>query len=254
MEKNTLFKKNYTIQLRDVDFKKNLKLSSLFHYLQDVALLAVDDLGIGIETLEEKYDVTWILIRMRVEIVRNPKWNDEITIETWPQEPKSVEFARDFIVKDENDNIIIKAISSWVIMDINKRRIRKSAVIAIDYPPIIKNRALDCVLGKISKFDKLEFAFEKFIGYNDIDFNKHLNNTRYIDLIMECFSIHNHTKYNLESFEINYINEIMHEDTIMIYKDSSNINSNRLYLEGISKNTQKLVFRTLAEVKVNNYN
>ena len=248
MEKNSLFTNDYIIQLRDVDFKKRLKLSSLFHYLQDTASLAVDDLGIGINTLKEKFNVTWILIRIRVEIIRNPELDEQITIETYPQKPKAIELERDFIVKDQHGNIIIRAISTWIIMDIEKRRIRKSSLIDIEYPPFIEERAIDCELGKIAQFDNLELAYDKSIGYNDIDFNGHLNNIKYIDFIMECYSLENHSKYVLKTFEINYINEVLPEDTLLIYKDSSKVDENKLYIEGKSKNTNKLVFKSFGEV------
>jgi acyl-ACP thioesterase len=52
--------------------------------------VAVDNLGIGINTLEQKFSVAWILIRIRVDILRNPEWNEDITIETWPQEHLTV--------------------------------------------------------------------------------------------------------------------------------------------------------------------
>src|SRR5699024_3303402 len=80
---SSVFKREYHIDLRDVDFKRRLKFSTLFSYFQDIGSLASEDLGFGIETLRENFGVTWILTRMRVNIIRHPGLNEDITIETW---------------------------------------------------------------------------------------------------------------------------------------------------------------------------
>lgn len=75
----------------------------------------------------------------------------------------------------------------------------------------------------------------KYPKYRDIDINKHLNNTKYLDFIMDSFSLEEHRKLKVKSIEISYSNEALLGDTIAIYKDVSEINSNILYMEGINE-------------------
>jgi acyl-ACP thioesterase len=64
----SIFKKNYRIELRDVDLTKKLKLSALFNYMQEISSLHVENLGTGIEAIEKRCGVTWILMRAKAEI------------------------------------------------------------------------------------------------------------------------------------------------------------------------------------------
>lgn len=249
MKPVSVYKNNYHIELRDVDFTKKLKLSALFGYFQDIASMAAYNLGVGISILEQKYNVAWALIRIRVDIIRTPEWNEEITIETWPQEPKKLEFERDFIVRDASGNIIIKAVSTWIIFDIETRKVRKSEFIDYDFQTIVKDRAIECKLGKIKDFGNLEIAYKKVVGYSDIDFNGHLNNSRYIDFIMDCFDMENHKKNTVKTIEVSYINEALPGDTIILYKDMSYFNSNLLYIEGINEKDNKVVFKAQIEIR-----
>lgn len=249
MKPVSIYKKKYLIELSDVDFTKKLKLSTLFGYFQDIASMAVDNLGIGIDTLEQKYGVAWILIRIRVDIIRYPEWNEEITIETWPQEPKKLEFERDFLVRDADGNVIIKAVSTWIIFDIKTRRIKKSELIAIEYPLIVKTRAIDCKLEKLKDFGRLETVYKKVIGYSDVDFNGHLNNSKYIDFITDCFDIEKHKKNSAKTIEVNYINEALPGNTITLYKDISDLNSNMLYIEGVNEEDGKVIFKAQIEIE-----
>lgn len=247
MEKLSVYKKKYKIELSDVDFRKKIKLSSLFSFFQDIASSAVDNLGIGINTIEKK-GIAWILIRSRVDIIKNPVWNQEIIIETWPQLPKTLEFERDFVVKDINGNVMIKAVSTWIIIDINTRRIKKSNLIAIDYPDIVKERAINCKLGKIKPFGNLEVAYKKVIGYSDIDFNGHLNNSKYIDFIMDCFTYENHQQYFVKSIEVNFNSELLPGEVLVLYRDISSLNDNHIYIEGIKEKDEKIAVKALVEI------
>lgn len=250
MERKSLFKESYQIELSDVDFTKELKLSALFNYLQDISSKAVDNLRISIERLEQEFGVAWILTRMRVEVIRNPKWNEKITIETWPQEPKTLEFERDYIVRDLDGNPIIKAISTWIIIDINARKIRKSALIHANYPEIILERAIDTKLSKLTSYGQTKIAYEKLVSYSDTDFNGHVNNAKYIDFIMDCFTVENHKQYRVSSLEVNFINEVLPNDRLILMNDVSAIQDNHIYIEGINQRNDKVAFRAKVDIQI----
>jgi acyl-ACP thioesterase len=248
MEAVSLFTQTYHIDLRDVDFSKKLKLSALFSYFQDVASLASGNLGFGIDTLEEKFGVAWVLVRIKVDVIRYPEWNEEVVIETWPLEPTKVEFDRDFLVKDKDGKVIIKAVSKWVIMDIKERKLKRTEFINIQYPEKINDRAIEGKLGKLKDFGQLQSAYKKVIGYSDIDFNGHLNNSKYVDYIMDCFDMEDHKKYDVQTIDVNFINEALPGETILLQKDVSAAGENLVYIEGLNESEQKVLFKSLVRI------
>ncbi|MBZ2175458.1 acyl-ACP thioesterase [Schnuerera sp. xch1] len=249
MEAVSLYSKDYEVDVNHIDFKGKLKLSSLFQFFQDIAGLHAENLGMGLNTLQEKYGVLWVLVRMRVDIVRYPLWKEKIIIDTWPQEPNKVEFMRDFMVKDSQGNILAKAVSTWVIIDIKTRRLEKTKAIYNGYPSIVNKRAIDCKLGKLKPKGKLGMVYKRTVRYSDIDVNEHLNNSRYVDFIMDCFSLHEHKRHSIKSIEVNYSNEASPGDTITLYKDMSEIDSNLIYIEGVNENN-KLNFKSQVKIEL----
>ena len=237
-----VYRRKIHVDFRDVDFKKQLKLSSLFSYFQDTAGFASEELNLGIQDLIEKYGVTWVLMRIRTDILRYPRLHEEITIETWPTTKSRVEFNRDFLVRDQNNEVIIKGVSSWVLMDIETRRIKRTNTIDADYP-LTNQRAISCELGKIRDFGSLETAYRKTIGYSDIDINGHLTNSKYVDFIMDCFSVEEHRENDIHSLEVNYLQEAFPGETLLLQKDVSKIEERTVFVEGVKETGGKTAFR-----------
>lgn len=248
MEPLAVYKKNFTVGMRDVDFAGRLKLSALFGYFQEIANLHSANLGIGLDTIMNKFGVTWALVRIRVEITRYPVMNEEILLETWPQQPKSLEFTRDFLVRDRDGNVIVRAVSIWAIIDIHTRKLKRSRLIAVNYPPLREERALDCRLGKLKHFGQPEMVYKRTIAYSDVDVNEHLNNTKYVDFIMDCFSLESHKAHMVKAIEFNYIHEALPGDTIILYKDVTALADGLVYIEGLNERDQRVAFQSLMEI------
>ncbi|PYG90299.1 acyl-ACP thioesterase [Ruminiclostridium sufflavum DSM 19573] len=249
MKALSLYKKKYCVEYGDSDYYKSLKLSSLFNYIQYVASLHSKNLGAGIDDIEKEHGLAWVMVRILLNIDRMPVWNEEIYIETWPVEPKKMEFERDFCVRDKEGKALIKAISSWVLLDIDKREIVKSESVNIDFPPFIGERAVNKRMSKIKSNGELMFVYSRKISYSDIDINGHLNNSRYIDFIADCFPIDKHCMYAVEEMQVNYINEALAGDTIALYKDISQFDTGNIYVEGVNEERDKVFFKACIKLR-----
>ena len=238
-----IFEKKYTVQVNDIDFRQQLKLSSLFVYLQDMATEHGYRIGVGRDVLQKKYGIIWVLTRVKVDILRYPRFKEEIIIETWPEQPGKLEFNRNFIIYDKNNNIIAKAISQWVLIDFNTRKLRRSSILEEKFPESNRESAIDCNLGKIKPTGSLVLSYKKTVGYSDIDLNEHLNNAKYIDYIMDCFSIEEHKKHFIKLIEINYLHEALPGETIELYTDTTGVKNNQAYIEGINESTKLTTFK-----------
>lgn len=243
MESLSLYKKKFFVEYGDSDYYKRLKLSSLFNYIQYISSLHSKNLGVGIDDIEKQYGLAWVMVRIMFDVVRMPVWNEEIYIETWPHKPKKMEFERDYRVKDKDGNVLINGISSWVLLDIEKREIAKTDSITMNYPPFIEERAINKKMAKIKPNGDLIFVYNKKIGYSDIDINGHLNNSKYIDFISDCFPLSMHEMYLVKDIQVNYINEAFAGDTIALYKDISQLESGNIYVEGVNEEQEKVYFK-----------
>jgi acyl-ACP thioesterase len=201
-----------------VDVAKALRVSAAFDYFQDIAGLHADNLGAGIDYLKEAHGVAWVIMRMRLEIDRLAHLEEPLVIESWPQPPK-VRYDRDYVIKAERGGeVLARAVSTWILMDLESHDITKGRVFDYTFDIEETERALDCRLRQLKAPGELTGVAERVVRYSDVDYNLHVNNVRYIDFIMDCYSLDFHRAHEVCAVEVNYINEIRPDETLVISK------------------------------------
>jgi acyl-ACP thioesterase len=228
---------------RDCDFKSKLRISTLFGYLQDAASLHARNLGASVETLQEKFGVAWILMRLKVDILRMPTWLENITVETWPQKPAAL-YERDYLIKDETGEVLVRGSSVWVLMDLLTRSIRKETLFDYKGIPLLTERAFKDRLGKLRVDAALAPAIEKKIDYSDLDRNRHVNNTRYMDYAMDSIGTDYLNTHEVKQIEVNYVNETRSGETIIVSKGSSDSEDGVFYIEGTIAEDGRTAFKS----------
>jgi acyl-ACP thioesterase len=201
-----------------VDIAKSLRVSAAFNCFQDIAGLHADNLGAGIDHLKEAHDVAWIIMRMRLEVSRAAHLEEPLIVESWPQPPK-VRYDRDYLIKAEKDGeVLARAVSTWVLMNLTTHEITKGKIFDYAYDIAASERALDCRLRQLKAPGPLARVGGHPVTYSDIDYNLHVNNARYIDFIMDCYPLEFHKEYEVGAIEVNYINEIRPDETLVVSK------------------------------------
>ncbi|MDD3107038.1 MAG: thioesterase, partial [Bacilli bacterium] len=117
MEK-LFWEKEYTITTNSFDCYDRLSLVGILDLLQDAAGYHAALLGLGFLDLKAK-GITWLLVRTKFIILKSGPMTRKVKVKTWQSYKKRVDYERDYLVCDENDEILIKGTSKWCLIDIN---------------------------------------------------------------------------------------------------------------------------------------
>ncbi len=235
------FENSKIIQAHEVDFTNLLRLDSLFIFLQDTAAAHADKLNLGYTALI-KHNYAWVLSWVKVEIYSLPGFGEEIIIKTWPKKKYKLYSLRDFLIYNRQKEIIIKATTAWLPININSKRIIDTSSLPAPINYQEKETALDELPEKISVMERGEFLFTRQMRYSDIDLNQHVNNIKYIEMIMDGFSKDQHEKLITKNITVNFVAESKYDDCIEVYKSFDDSN-NKFLIEGINKSISKVVFQ-----------
>jgi len=220
----SIYSQKFAIGSFDSDWHGNAKLTSICNYLQEIAGNHVDQIGQGLEDLNEN-NHAWVLSRLRIKIIRPAKWKESIRIETFPTGIKGLFGARDFRIFDADNKVIALASSNWLVVDLNSHRpIRPHEVVKNmplgNYPEVFEKE-----LGKLSPLSQdAEFIEEIKVHYSDIDINRHVNNVKYLKWLIDALPIETLTEKPVSELEINFLHELKLGEQIQIFQELNDKN------------------------------
>lgn len=164
-----------------------LPLSAVIQRVVESAWGDADRIGCGVERLNAM-GLSWVLLRYRMELIRMPKADEELSVETWICDCRRVVSSRYFVVRDAAGELVGEAISQWCMIDLKSRRPTDLTRSEINYAQHIKSRKVSIALSsKLSPMDIETGQFQSrthVANECDIDFNRHVNTFRYIDMMV----------------------------------------------------------------------
>lgn len=211
------FDKKFNVTYADCDFKDELKPSALLAYAQEVAGLSADELGFG-------YDVTvkdgcgFFIVTTCCEIYGSVRPKDTVTVSTWPLPPRHSVFERDYTVKRAGKSVAAIA-SRWCLVDLETQKMlppeRLKAHAACPYRA---DQTLhpDWSLPKLKGEGEEVYAVKARLSH--CDHYRHVNNTKYADFFMDCFSEKELEARRIRSFRISYIKQVKAGETLTLYR------------------------------------
>lgn len=184
------FTQELSIPCYMTDISRKLRPLAFMDLSQAVATLAADELEFGDIQMLEKHGAVWVLARMKVEFLRMPEHREKVTLSTWHKGLDSLFFVRDYQMSDAAGNAIINATSSWVVMNVEERRVLRSEALSDIIPgnPQCADNAIEKPAGKvvIPKTLATRKVGSHRVSYSDVDYNRHANNAKYTVWAMDC--------------------------------------------------------------------
>ncbi len=189
------------------DLSGEWRPSAILETLQETATTHSNMLGVGrADTL--RAGLVWVLSRLRVEMKRLPVIGESVSVETWPTPQRHLFFPRASVIRGPQGEEIGAAMSLWVLMDVETRRIAGNADIAARMPD---NTDRPMPLGMPATIRMPEGGAERSViepQYADLDLNGHVNNTKYLDWCCNALGIDALRRGRLLRFGVSYEAEI----------------------------------------------
>jgi acyl-ACP thioesterase len=202
----TRLEQDYYLRALDTDVKGDWMPSAIFVRMQEIAEDHAAGVGLGRVDIVDKLGLGWVLVRMSLRMRKYPKIGETIRVATWPLKPARLIFRRQFMFWDRDGGELGRASSQWVLFDVAERMIRRTDAVGDypydpDEPPVLDEP------GKIILPAGMEKQCSRTVLYSDVDMNRHMNNTKYLNWICELFPAPLPEQKSIESVRINYVAE-----------------------------------------------
>ena len=225
------YKTKITLYNSYFDVNGCLTAKSILSIFQDVASIHAEEIGVGYEKMVQN-NLFWVLSRVKFDILKMPKINQIVEVETWPHIKGRIDFDRDVRILSEDGEVLIIGTSKWCVIDATSRTLQRTDNINYEGEYCLDVNYEGSFMKIICPKENLIKQFSYNVKFSDLDNNKHMNNTNYANLVLNSI-----VNKNISHFEINYLRECKINDNIDIFATSK---ENEEYI--IGKNNENETF------------
>ncbi|QZE15837.1 hypothetical protein K4L44_08400 [Halosquirtibacter laminarini] len=224
-----------------VDFRKQMRPSSMARIFQEAATIHAEKLGVGYSELNRE-GVFWVLSKVEMHFIEPLLWDDIYKLETWPVESNGLLFRRDFRFKKEG-RIVCEGSSGWLVIDQKRKRPMRASSLSIEFPTLPIEDASTYFKEKVSLKEECKMA-PLTVGYSDIDMNQHANNTKYIDWMLQYIPKDTLQQKEIKEILIEYTNEAGWNDILDISMDHQDKNGeDHISFQAVHQKNEKVCFK-----------
>lgn len=225
-------KRTYYLSAAECNAQQEMSLPMLAQKLIDVATEHANILGIGNPDMPNP-DMGWVLSRLTIEMTSYPQENTDYTITTWVEDWNRHFSRRAFSISDADGNLLGYARSIWMVLNTSDRS--NAGLSGLNFNPEWISD-IECPIPMQEKHIRIEpdgnepvYTFK----YCDIDFYRHVNTVRYIDLLLNQFDMQTYDENIVNRLELSFLHEASYGMEIRVMKQTSDTNPllHRLYLE-----------------------
>ncbi|MCL2068489.1 MAG: thioesterase [Oscillospiraceae bacterium] len=234
----------------DCDVQNRLKISAAMRYMQQVSSEQMEVWGIPAEKLLRE-NMVFVLSRSCIKINRMPDVSERLLLGTAPTAVKGARFVREFAIDSERGERLISAVTLWILIDPESRRILRPASFPYEMrlaSSFVGGHVEDVAMPKLPVPEGQRELREVDIRYSHLDCNHHVNNSVYADFICDMLPYEELIDRGIDTLAISFQNEVRMGGKLLI--ERSAISAGEYYLNGKCGDTA--CFEALVKLKSNN--
>ena len=227
------------------DMNGHIKLPDVILLSLQVSGMQSIELGVSDKAIFEEHNLVWIIADYDIEVVRLPRFAEEITIETEALSYNRLFCYRRFTIYDQAGQDLIHMMATFVLMDRDSRKVH-----AVE-PEIVApyQSDFDKKLIRGPKYESLNEPISKdyHVRFYDLDMNGHVNNSKYLDWIFEVMGADFLTQYIPKKINLKYVKEVRPGGVITSAVERTGLESKHEITSDGATNAQAII--TWQEIK-----
>lgn len=179
------FSMRYQTRWHDTDHERRVRPSQLLVYMQETSNRHMASVGLTLDELRDQRGLAFILSRIAVAYYRPVYAFEDIEVETWTCPSRGYSIYRAYRILRDGE-VMAEAYTTWALVDLkNGGLCRYDPSLYPDFedeaPPVLDLPSRF----RVPDGQMLAEVGTRRIVYSDLDYNRHMNNTRYPDMLCD---------------------------------------------------------------------
>ena len=209
-----IYTEKYRTRWHDTDAERKVRPTQLLIYMQETSNRHIANAGTTLEELRDRDGLAFILSKIKLAIHKPLYAYEDIEVDTWTSEGRGFSSLRFFRIRREGE-VIAEAETVWALVGLNDGKLHRFDEIKWNWE---NDEPFDVGLPsrfRVPKTEELEVLGERKIVYSDLDYNMHMNNTRYADMLCDFLPIDE--VHSIKGMSLSYLHEAHFGDTVTVY-------------------------------------
>ncbi len=214
-QQSPIYTQSYFLTAGECNAEGWMPLPLIISRIIEVATNHANSLGIGYARLIEM-DLAWVLSRVSIEIDTLPGINDTYVLNTWIESTNRLFSERCFTLTSPDGKVYASARTTWAAICISTRQAANPAVLGDVMfpadPPVCSVTPAKRTPALPEGAECRDYTFR----YCDIDFNRHVNTVRYVELILNIWSLDRYDSFKIKRFDVAFHHECHFGETVSV--------------------------------------
>ncbi len=242
MENIKEYHRDYFLTAAECNPEKEMPLSAVMEKIIEVSTLHANAWGVGYAHMIEN-NQGWVLSRVTIEMTRYPKVNEPYSITTWIEDYNRHFSQRNMEISDLNGKHIGYVRTIWMVInyatregvDISQLSYIRENISSRECPIAPQGRLRPIQNGKIENYT---------FKYTDCDVNRHVNTVKYLDLLLNQFSLEKFDREFIKRLEIAFLKETLFGTKAQVLLDDTDTTDCKLSIDvnGVSHVRCRMLF------------
>lgn len=205
----------FRVEPQEVDFSLRITLVALGGNILNIAGIDAHTKGFGVDALN-KDNFSWVLSRIAFEFDYRPEEYVKYEIATWISDYGRMLSTRNFELTDQTGVCFGRVVSQWCMLDLSKRTAVDLRAVAESHNDAIVECPSPAEKPRKVPAPDAEPVLTHKVAYSDIDFNRHVNTMRYIEMMIDMLPLEMLMQEAPVRFDIHFLRECRYGQTLAV--------------------------------------
>lgn len=206
---------DFRVEPQDVDFTLRATITSMCNNVLNIAGVDAQRNGFGVGQLMQK-NLSWVLSRLSAEFDTRPEQYSDYTVRTWVNYDGRILSSRNFELADGSGAVFGRVVSQWAMINFETRRPVDLTELADSYMPLLSDEPGPCERPRKLHASVPEQTFVHKVVYSDIDFNRHVNTMRYLEMMVDMLPIESFAQPHSVRIDLHFIKESVYGQSLTV--------------------------------------
>ena len=160
------------------------------------------------------FGMAFVVLQNNAVVYRRPAIGEAVTVKTWSRNVKGMRFFRCYRFEDAQGHILIDSVASFALVDVREHTLLRPSQFPAEvaHQPDLPHGCPDPA--KLRLPETMTPCGEHPVRLSELDFNGHLNNTRYADIVFD--NLPAETASQMSGFSITFSHEAKCGDVLQL--------------------------------------